>query len=108
MPLWIEIHLSNIRASHTAIIANITDPERNSALQVLTRLAINANTATFRPDQRGLWMAMVSGAIVQIVTEAGEHQRRNQRHLAQPIELETAGGTAQISVVGRISMLAWK
>ena len=44
----------------TALIANITDSERNSALQVFTRLAINANTATFRPDQRRLWMAVDS------------------------------------------------
>ena len=41
-------------------------------------------------------MAVDSGVTVHIVTEAEEH------HLAQTVLLETAGGTATISVVGDV------
>ena len=47
-------------------------------------------------------MEVDPGANVHIVTEADEHPLRNQRHLAQPTDQDTAGGTAQISVVGAV------
>ena len=74
-------------------IAKLSETERDTAIGVLTRLPNNANTATYLHEQRGLWMAVDSGAYVNISSQTlDEHHPRNQRHIAQPLYLETAGG----------------